>query len=325
MSRPKVICTHKIPEVGLKKLREVFDVIILDESKPIDAQLREELPNVEYLVPLLSVNITRELMKISSTLKGVANYAVGYNNIDIQAARELNILVTNTPDVLTNATADLTWALILAVTRRIIEGDKICRENAFKGWLPEYLLGFEVTGKILGIVGAGRIGTAVGKRALGFDMKVIYTSRTRKTELEERYDFEYYENLDDLLKKADIVSLNLPYSSVTHHLITARELNLMKKTSFLINTARGKVVKEEDLIKALKTRQIGGAGLDVFYNEPDIPIELRKLSNVVLTPHIGSATIKARSLMSLMVAENILAMERGETPPNLIQELRKKD
>ncbi|MHA1214441.1 MAG: 2-hydroxyacid dehydrogenase [Candidatus Hodarchaeales archaeon] len=324
MDRPKVICTHKIPEVGLKKISETMDIVILDSNKSIEEQLRKELPQAKYLIPLLSINVTEELMKISPSLKGIANYAVGYNNIDIKAAQELDILVTNTPDVLTNATADLAWALILAVTRRIVEGDSICRKNAFKGWLPEYLLGFEITGKVLGIIGAGRIGVAVGKRARGFDMKVIYTSRTRKKHLEEKYNFEYRENLDDLLKEADIVSLNVPYTSETHHLIAACELNLMKENAFLINTARGRIINEKDLIEALLERKIAGAGLDVFYDEPSIPKDLRKLSNVVLTPHIGSATVKARNAMSLMVAENILAIERGEIPPNLIPEMKKK-
>ncbi|MHA1966814.1 MAG: 2-hydroxyacid dehydrogenase, partial [Candidatus Hodarchaeales archaeon] len=229
---------------------------------------------------------------------------------------------TNTPDVLTNATADIVWGLILAVTRRIIEGDAICRKNAFPGWLPNFLVGFEVTGKTLGIIGAGRIGTAVGKRALGFDMKVIYHSRNRRGDIERKYGFIYKEDLDDLAKEADIISLNVPYTSETHHIITKRELNLMKPSSFLINTARGKNVDEKDLIEALKNHIIAGAGLDVFYNEPEISKELSALSNVVLTPHIGSATTTARNAMAILVAENILAIEKGEIPPNLIPEMK---
>jgi len=321
-SNSRVLCTHKIPDVGMKILKKYLDVIILDENLPIEAQLVDTLPTVDYLIPLLSVPITEELINSATSLKGIANYAVGYNNIDINAALKKGILVTNTPDVLTNATADLVWGLILAVTRRIIEGDTVCRKNEYFGWLPEYLLGFEVTGKTLGIIGAGRIGTAVGKRAVGFDMKVIYHSRSRKMDIEKKYGFSYREQLDDLLKEADVISLNIPYNTETHHLISERELSLMKPTAYLINTARGKNIVESDLIDALKNKKLAGAGLDVFYNEPDISEELSKLSNVVLTPHIGSATTQARDAMAVMVAENILAIERGNQPPNLIPEMR---
>lgn len=299
-----------------------MEIIVLDEKLPIKPQLEEILPSVEYLIPLLSVPIPEDLINSANSLKGIANYAVGYNNIDIAAAQKKGIQVTNTPDVLTNATADIVWGLILAITRRIIEGDEICRKNAFFGWLPDFLVGFEVTGKTLGIIGAGRIGTAVGKRAFGFDMKVIYHSRNRRDDIERQYGFVYKEDLDDLLKEADIISLNVPYTSETHHFITKRELSLMKPSSYLINTARGKNINEKDLIEALKNRTIAGAGLDVFYNEPEISKELSALSNVVLTPHIGSATITARNAMAVMVAENIIAIEKGEKPPNLIPEMR---
>ena len=321
-SNSRVLCTHKIPDVGMKILKKYLDVIILDENLPIEAQLVNILPTVDYLIPLLSVPITEELINSATSLKGIANYAVGYNNIDINAALKKGILVTNTPDVLTNATADIVWGLILAVTRRIIEGDTVCRKNEYFGWLPEYLLGFEVTGKTLGIIGAGRIGTAVGKRAIGFDMKVIYHSRSRKMDGEKKYGFSYREQLDDLLKEADVISLNIPYTTETYHLISERELSLMKPTAYLINTSRGKNIVESDLIDALKNKKLAGAGLDVFYNEPDISEELSKLSNVVLTPHIGSATTQARDAMAVMVAENILAIERGNQPSNLIPEMR---
>ncbi|MFX0171405.1 MAG: 2-hydroxyacid dehydrogenase [Candidatus Hodarchaeota archaeon] len=322
-SRARVLCTHKIPDAGLKLLQEQMDVIILDENGSLKSQLLELLPTVDYLIPLLSVEITDLMLESAPNLKGIANYTVGYNNIDIQAAINRKILVTNTPGVLTDATADLVWGLILSITRRIIEGDKICRDNAFPGWLPEYLLGFEITGKTLGIIGLGRIGTAIAKRAIGFDMKVLYYSRSRKKEIEKEFGFIYVENLDDLLREADIISLNLPYTPETQEMISKRELSLMKRTSYLINTARGKLVNEKDLITALKQRKIAGAGLDVFYDEPYIPKELRELSNIVLTPHIGSATIKARNAMAKIVAENILAMGRGEQPPNLIPEMKK--
>ncbi|MFW9903836.1 MAG: 2-hydroxyacid dehydrogenase [Candidatus Thorarchaeota archaeon] len=321
-SKPQVVCTHKIPETGLNMLKKTMDVNILDENLPINTQLQKLLPTADFLVPLLSVEITEELMDLAPSLKGIANYAVGYNNIDIKAAKKRDILVTNTPDVLTNATADLVWGLILTITRRIIEGDNICRKNAFRGWLPNYLLGFEITGKTLGIIGLGRIGNAVARRALGFDMKVLYYSRTRKRDIEEKNNLIFKENLDDVLKEADIISLNVPYTQETHHLISERELSLMKPSAYLINTARGKLIIEKHLIYALKNKVIAGAALDVFYDEPSIPAELRQLQNVVLTPHIGSATTQARDAMARMVSDNILAIERGEQPPNLISEMK---
>jgi len=321
-SKSQVLCTHKIPETGLNILKNTMDVNILSEHLPINSQLQKFLPTTDYLVPLLSVEITEDLMDLAPSLKGIANYAVGYNNIDIEAARKRNILVTNTPDVLTNATADLVWGLILAVTRRIIEGDEICRKDEFPGWLPSYLLGFEITGKTLGIIGLGRIGTAVAKRALGFDMKVLYHSRTRKHDIDGEFNLIFKENLEDVLNEADIVSINVPYTPETHHLMSGHELSLMKSSAYLINTARGKVINEQELIHALNNKVIAGAALDVFYNEPSIPAELRKLPNVVLTPHIGSATTQARNAMARMVADNILAIERNEQPPNLIPEMK---
>ncbi|MFX0013069.1 MAG: 2-hydroxyacid dehydrogenase [Promethearchaeota archaeon] len=320
-SRPRVLCTHRIPEAGLKILEKSMQVTILDENLPIKAQLQELLPLTNFLITLLSVEISESLMCLAPSLKGIANYAVGYNNIDIVAARKRNILVTNTPDVLTNATADLVWGLILAVTRRIIEGDKICRDNIFPGWLPKFLLGFEITGKTLGVIGLGRIGAAVAKRAVGFDMQILYHSRTRKRDIEQKYGLIFRKSLEEVLKESDIISLNIPYTQETHHLISKRELSLMKSSAYLINTARGRVVNEKDLIDALKTKVIAGAGLDVFYNEPSIPSELSELQNVVLTPHIGSATTQTRDAMARMVADNILAMNEGNQPPNLIPEM----
>lgn len=321
-SHPRVLFTHKIPITGLNILKKTMEVKILDQNLPIISQLQELLPTADFLVPLLSVDITEDLMDLAPSLRGIANYAVGYNNIDIDAAKKRNILVTNTPDVLTDATADLVWGLMLAITRRIVEGDKICRDDDFPGWLPEYLLGFEITRKTLGIIGLGRIGTAVAKRALGFDMRVVYHSRTRKRDIEDENDFIFKKNLEEVLKEADIISLNVPYTPETHHLISKSELSVMKPSAYLINTARGRVIDEKELIAALKNKVIAGAALDVFYDEPSIAKSLRELHNVVLTPHIGSATTQARNAMAKMVADNILAIERGEQPPNLIPEMK---
>jgi glyoxylate reductase len=320
--RTRVLLTHKIPKKGLDLLEQRFELVFLDSKKPITPQLHKMLPTVEYLVPLLSIGVDEELLRKSPKLKGIANYAVGYNNIDVSAAIKYNIQVTNTPDVLTNATADLVWALILSVSRRIIESDQMCRKNKFRGWLPELMLGTELTGKTIGIIGMGRIGQAVAKRALGFDMNVQYYSRSKK-ELSNLGNPKFITDLSTLLKTSDIVSLNVSYSEDTHHLIDEVELKMMKKSSFLINTARGRVVNERALIQALKTGEIAGAGLDVFYDEPHIPAELSSLDNVVLTPHIGSATVQTRDSMAIMVAENIIAIEDGKIPENLIPEMKK--
>ncbi len=319
----RVLLTHKIPKKGLDLLKKRFKLLYLDSDEPITPQLHKMLPTVEYLVPLLSISVSEELLRKCPKLKGIANYAVGYNNIDISAAINYNIKVTNTPDVLTNATADLVWALILSVSRRIVESDQVCRNNQFKGWLPELMLGTELTGKTLGIIGMGRIGQAVAKRALGFDMNIQYYGRSKKS-LDDLGDPKFIPDLNTLLKTSDIISLNVPYSEITHHLIDEAEFTTMKNSAFLINTARGRVVNERALIQALKTGQIAGAGLDVFYDEPRIPKELIDLDNVVLTPHIGSATVQTREAMAIMVAENIIAIEDGKIPKNLIPEMKKK-
>ncbi|MFX0067336.1 MAG: 2-hydroxyacid dehydrogenase [Candidatus Hermodarchaeota archaeon] len=321
MTQPKVVMTHKIPDAGLKKLEETFHVVILDETKPMREQLLKHIVDTEFLVPLLSLKIDAEILDKANQLKLIANYAVGYDNIDLEAARERKILVSNTPDVLTNATADLTWALMLAVSRRIPEADKLCRSNADWKWSPEFHLGTEITATTLGVVGMGRIGSAVAKRAIGFDMTVIYNSRSMNRAIEKQYEFCYMP-LNDLLQDADFVSLHVPYTSETHHLIGEEELELMKPSAFLINTARGKVVDEKALIKALQEGKIAGAGLDVYYDEPYIPKALKNLPNVVLTPHIGSATYRARDAMATIVADNILAVHAEESPPNLIPELQ---
>jgi glyoxylate reductase len=318
-----VLLTHKIPDKGLNLLKEKFDVLILDTEESIEHQLHHHLPTADYLIPLLSVPVDKALLKKCSKLRAIANYAVGYNNIDIEEANKQNILVTNTPDVLTNATADLVWGLILALTRRILEGDQICRQGDFTGWLPEFLLGSELSGKVLGIIGMGRIGKAVAKRALGFEMKVQYYSRTEKKEFVQAENISFVPELHSLLKNSDIISVNVPYTSSTHHMIGEQEFMLMKRSSYLINTARGRIVDEKALIHALEEKHIAGAALDVFYDEPEIPPELRKLSNLVMTPHIGSATHHTREAMAVMVAENIIAIENGEIPPNLIPEMKK--
>lgn len=324
MPKPRrILFTHKIPIKGLDLLKTRFELVYLDDEKPTGPQLHKMLPTADYLVPLLSVNVNENLLSKCSKLKGIANYAVGYNNIDVSAAIKYNIKITNTPDVLTNATADLVWALILSVARRIVESDQMCRNSQFKGWLPELMLGTELVGKTLGIIGMGRIGQAVAKRAVGFDMNVQYYGRSEKS-LKDLGDPKFIPDLETLLKTSDIISLNVPYSNETHHLIDEHEFTLMKKSTILINTARGRVVNEGALIQALKSGEIAGAGLDVFYDEPKIPKELINLNNVVLTPHTGSATVQTREAMAVMVAENLIDIEDGRVPKNLIPEMKSK-
>ncbi|MFX1514136.1 MAG: 2-hydroxyacid dehydrogenase, partial [Promethearchaeota archaeon] len=276
----KIVMTHKLPDIGLNKLVD-FNVVILDDKKTVRDQLMEEIIDADYLVSLLSVPIDDEILCKATRLKLIAQYAVGYNNIDISYAKDRGILVSNTPGVLTNATADLTWALLLALSRRILEGDKICRSGVQWEWLPEFLLGTGLAGKTIGVIGLGRIGLAVAKRAIGFNLNIFYYSRSRKEHIEKEHGLKYVE-LQALLSEADFVTVHVPYTPQTHHLIGESELAIMKKSSFLINTSRGKVIDETALIKALETKTVAGAALDVFYDEPFIPPALQKLPNVVL-------------------------------------------
>ncbi len=267
---------------------------------------------------LLSDKIDSEVMDAAgSQLKIIANYAVGYNNIDLEEATKRGIMVTNTPDVLTDATADLAWALIMAVSRRIVESDNFCRNGDFKEWAPELMLGMELTGKTIGIMGAGRIGQATARRAKAFGMNVLYCSRHDKFAFEVETKAKRV-GLEELLKESDIVSIHLPLVEETKHLLDFHELNLMKTGAILINTGRGPIINEDALVKVLKNGKLVGVGLDVYENEPTIHPELIKMKNTVLLPHIGSATTATRSKMSEMVAKNIIAALSGKIPPNLI-------
>jgi glyoxylate reductase len=262
--------------------------------------------------------VDAELMDAGAGLKVIANYAVGFNNIDVQAATERKIPVCNTPDVLTNASADFAWTLLMAAARRLIEGDAMTRAGQFTGWGPELLLGVEVFGKTLGIVGAGRIGQAVAKRALGFDMRTLYYNRSRLPHsVEQELNMEYAD-LETLLKESDFVSLHCPLTPETRYLIDAEELELMKPTAILINTARGPVVNETALVHALRDKVIWGAGLDVFEDEPALKPGLAELPNVVLAPHIASAATETRAKMADMAVDDVLAVLSGRRPKNLV-------
>lgn len=276
------------------------------------------LKEADAVISMLSDPIDKEVIEAGKNLKVIANYAVGYNNIDIEAATKSGIAVVNTPDVLTEASADLAWALLLAVSRRVVEGDTMTRAGKFRGWAPELLLGVPVYGQTLGIIGAGRIGQAVARRAKGFGMRVLYHNRKRLPEAIENDLGMSYAALDDLLAESDFVSLHCPLTPETKHLIGPRELGLMKQTAVLINTARGPVVDEEALLQALRKKTIFGAGLDVYEKEPLLTPGLADLPNVVLTPHIGSADTRTRLAMVDMVLNDIIAVLNNERPQNLV-------
>jgi len=307
MSTPKVYVTRKIPDEALNLLKKHFQVSIWPEEDKVVPRkiLLKEVFGVDGLFCLLTDKIDQEILDGAPSLKIVANMAVGYDNIDVDLCTEKRILVTNTPGVLTEATADLTFALLLATARRLPEAQDFLLEGKWKTWSPMLLTGQEVFGATIGILGMGRIGRSVAKRAKGFDMKILYYSRRRNLAVEEHLGAEYREK-DELLKEADCVTIHLPLTPETKGFIGERELKLMKPTAILINTARGPIVDEAALYRALKEKWILAAGLDVFQQEP-LPMDspLRTLPNVVLLPHVGSATVKTRTEMALLAAKNI--------------------
>jgi len=319
MSRKKVFITRMLPQPAIDMLKERFDVDIYEEDRAIPREvLLERVKGIDALLPLLTDKIDAEVMEAAGpNLKIIANYAVGYDNIDVEEATKRGIVVTNTPGVLTETTADLAWALLMAIARRIVEADKFTRAGKFKGWGPMMFLGSDVYGKTLGIVGAGRIGTAVAMRSKGFNMKVLYTDVRRNETLEKELGARKVE-LDELLRESDFISLHVPLTPETHHLIGERELKMMKKTAYLINTSRGPVIDEKALVEALKNGEIAGAALDVFENEPELTPGLAELDNVVLTPHIGSASVETRTRMATLAAENIIAYFEGKRPPTVV-------
>ncbi len=318
--RPKVFVTREIPERGLSKIREHFEVDLwTDEAPPPKDVIIERVRDVDALVSLLTDPIDAEVFDAAPKLRIVSQYAVGYDNIDIEEATKRGIYVTNTPGVLTETVADFTFALMLAVARRVVEADRYVREGRWKvAWHPLMMLGSDVYGRTLGIVGMGRIGSAVARRAKGFGMRILYYDSVRREDLEKELGAEFVD-LDRLLEESDYVSLHVPLTPETYHLIGEEQLRKMKPTAFLINTARGKVVDQRALYKALKEGWIAGAGLDVFEQEPIPPDDpLLKLDNVVLAPHAASASHETRSRMAEMVAENLIAFLNGKVPPNLV-------
>jgi len=314
----KVCVTYKLPEEGLRLLRR-YELKVNAQDRFLNrSELIDFAEEAHALVTLLSDQIDREVIGRLENLKIIANYAVGFNNIDIVAAKERGIVVSNTPGVLTEATADLTMALILATTRRLVEGDRFVRRGLFDGWKPELLLGVSLKDRILGIIGLGRIGKAVVQRAKAFGMKVVYHNRMPASKKEEKALSVEYRSLEDLLKVSDVVSVHVPLTKESRHLIGSSKLKLMKPTAVLINTSRGAVIDEQALIQFLSEKRIFAAGLDVFENEPEIPRALRELDNVVLLPHLGSATRETRVEMAIMVARNVIAVLNGKRAPNRV-------
>lgn len=316
----KVSVTREIPDPGIPIIREVApDARVNPEDRVLTREeLLDYVRGCDGVLCLLTDTIDAEVLDAAGPQCRIfANYAVGYNNIDVVAATERGIMVTNTPGVLTNATADHAWALLFATARRIVEADAFMRSGRFQGWGPMLFLGADITGKTLGVVGAGRIGTAVAMRSRGFGMRVLYTDLTPNEALETELGATQVD-LDTLLAEADFVSLHVALTPQTTHLINAERLTRMKRTAFLINTSRGPVVDEAALVEALRSRTIAGAGLDVYEDEPAMKPGLADCANAVLVPHIASATHWTRSKMAEMAATNLVTGLRGETPPNLV-------
>ena len=319
-----IFVTRKIPEVGLQWMREGGNEVVVSEKDGVltPEELTEALKARPYdgVVSLLTDTIDVSILEAAPSVKIVANYAVGYNNIASKDLIEAGVKVTNTPGVLTDTVAEYATSLILSVAKRIPEADRFTRAGKYDGWAPELLLGSDLMGKTLGIVGAGRIGSGVAKRlSAGFGMKVKYYDIARSEALEETVDCEFVESLDELLKVADVVSVHVPLLPQTKHLINAERLALMKSSAYLINTSRGPVVDEAALVEALKNKTIRGAGLDVFEDEPALAVGLAELDNVTLTPHIASGSEETRGKMSELVATNINEFFLGHTPPNEVK------
>jgi glyoxylate reductase len=317
--KPRVFVTSVIPQPGMDILQRECQVKVNPHDRLLTkGELIEEVKEADGLLCLLPDSIDGEIMSVNTSLKIISDYAVGYNNIDILEATLRCIMVTNTPGVLTDTTADLTWALIMSIARRIVESDKFTRAGKFRRWTPMLFLGCDVHHSTLGIIGLGRIGRAVAKRAAGFEMRILYTDVKRAPrEIENEFRVEFV-SLEELLSSSDFVTLHVPLAPETRHLIGAKELRMMKKTAYLVNAARGALVDERALVRALREKWIAGAALDVYENEPDLTPGLADLDNVVVVPHIGSASKATREKMAIMAATNLVAGLKGEVPPNLV-------
>ena len=319
MSGRNVYVTRAIPDVGVDLLRRKCDTVAvnsLDRSHTPE-ELLEAVRGRDGVLCQLADRVDAAVMNAAGACKVFSNFGVGYDNIDVPEATRRGVVVTNTPDVLTDATADLAWALILAVSRRVVEGDRMTRTGKFTGWAPMAMLGTEVTGKTLGLLGAGRIGSAVALRARGFRMQVIYSDPIPSETLREEVGARRV-TTEALFEESDFLSIHVPLRESTRQLVGERLLSLMKPAAFLINTSRGAVVDEKMLVKFLKARRIAGAALDVYQDEPKLASGLSKLHNVVLSPHVGSATVETRNRMSILAAENLVAVLEGRRPRAIV-------
>jgi len=309
----KVLVTREIPDAGLRLLRD-FDVTVVSESPPGRGELLEAVHGAAGILPTVTEKMDAEVMDAAGDgLKVIANMAVGYDNVDLDAAGERDVVVTNTPEVLNETTADTAFMLLLAAARRLGEAERLLRSGGWDAWGPMQLTGPDVWGKKLGVVGFGRIGQAVARRARGFDMEILYHDQYRNESAEKETGVQYAE-LDELLRTCDFISVHTPLTDETHHLIGARELERMKPEAVLINTSRGPVVDEAALADALSEERIFAAGLDVYEKEPEVHPKLLELENVVLAPHIGSASVETRDRMAVLAAENIVAVLSGDEP-----------
>ena len=316
----KIVVTGKIPAGGLARLKADHDVLAWESEEAISrSELLQMVAGADAIVSLLTEKIDAELLAAAgSQLKSVSNVAVGYNNIDVPACEAAGVLVTNTPGVLTEATADIAMALILMSTRRLGEGERVIRAQDPWQWGMFYMLGMGLQGRQLGIVGMGQIGIATARRAKTFGMNIAYTRRAPLESDVEKDLAAKFMSMDELIESSDVLSIHCPYSPATHHLISENQLARMKSSAFLINTARGPIVDEQALVDALKAGKIAGAGLDVFENEPKVNPGLLELDNAVLIPHLGSATVETRAAMADIAATNALAILAGAQAPNLV-------
>lgn len=314
----KVYITSNIPDVADEMLKEKYEVVKNIENKPLTKEEIIELGN-EYdaILTALTDPIDEEVMQKSKKVKIYANYAVGFNNFDVAYAKKNNITLTHTPGVLSDTTAETAWALLFAVARRTVEADKFLRAGKWEGFRPQLLLGKDIYNKTLGIIGAGRIGKRFAEKSRGFHMNILYHNRSRDLSFEKSYNASFVP-LEELLKDSDIISLHVPLTPETEYMITEKEFDMMKDDAILINTSRGKVIKEEDLVQALKNNKIYGAGLDVFENEPEVHEGLLELENVVMFPHIGSGSKETREKMARMAATEIIQVLEGKAPNNMV-------
>ena len=317
----KVIVTRRLPDAVELRLRELFDTELNPEDIPFsNDRLADALGRADVLVPTVTDKIDGRLMaRAGESLRLIAQFGAGVDNIDVQSAVQRGIAVTNTPGVLTDDTADIAMALLLAVPRRLFEGARVLREGGFSGWSPTWMMGHRIAGKRLGIVGMGRIGQAVARRARAFGLQIHYHNRKPVSpRIAEALEATYWDSLDQMLARMDLISINCPHTPATFHLISARRIDLMKPTAVIVNTSRGEVIDEAALTRALREGRIAGAGLDVFENEPHINPDLKSLPNVVLLPHMGSATEEGRIEMGEKVIINIKTFADGHKPPDRV-------